>query len=300
MSPWLEKLKALTLRAGKTGALGVIINNHIQNARQIRQQVDVLGSAFTFISFDQLSDRLKNPARRGKPFCLLTFDDGKKINATETAPELKRLGVPAVFLLVTGWIGSGKAMWFDHHKALTKMGHSGLPSLSYWKSLPWRERDALMDKFITSAGTRADPGDPLVGPMDWSDATDIVKQGFEIGSHTVDHAILTRETREEANRQLEQSRRDIMEAGLPPPRAFAFPNGNWSESLINMIAPCGYEYAFTTVPEWILGGEQNACLPRLYLKDSASQGHVRMKLLASRVKFVLRDPCGGRYTLPRA
>src|SRR2546426_838721 len=107
-------------RQAKRG--GVIINEHTLPAAQTRRHVEVLGRWFDFIHLDELPRRLARPGRR--PFCLLTFDDGKRSNVTETAPELGRLGVPAVFYVTTDFLTSGTPLWFDRHKALVRaLGH---------------------------------------------------------------------------------------------------------------------------------------------------------------------------------
>src|SRR2546429_9918013 len=68
---------------------------HRRSSDLTRRHVDVLSRCFDFIHLNDLPRQLY---RRGKkPFCLLTFDDGKRSNATAVAPELERLGVPAVF-----------------------------------------------------------------------------------------------------------------------------------------------------------------------------------------------------------
>ena len=97
---------------------GVIINEHDLTSAQTRRHVEVLRRWFDFIRLDELPRRLAQPGRR--PFCLLTFDDGKRCNVTEIAPELERLGVPAVFYVTTAFLTNGTALWFDRRKALVR------------------------------------------------------------------------------------------------------------------------------------------------------------------------------------
>ena len=107
------------VRLFKTG--GVIVNEHVLSLEQTRRHVEVLGRCFDFIHLSELQNRIH--ARSKKPFCLLTFDDGKRSNATVVAPELKRLGVPAAFFVVTSSLGSNIPFWFDRYWALrAKLG----------------------------------------------------------------------------------------------------------------------------------------------------------------------------------
>src|SRR5207244_1163058 len=95
---------------------GVIVNEHVLDREQTRRHVDVLSRCFDFIHLNDLPRQLY---RRGKkPFCLLTFDDGKRSNATAVAPELERLGVPAVFFVVSGSLDDQAPLCFARPHAL--------------------------------------------------------------------------------------------------------------------------------------------------------------------------------------
>ena len=95
---------------------GVIVNEHTLDVAETRKHVDVLGRWFDFVQEPEVPERLERPGRR--PFCLLTFDDGKRQNAAETAPALERLGVPAVFYVVARFLDRGEPLWFDDYEAL--------------------------------------------------------------------------------------------------------------------------------------------------------------------------------------
>ena len=57
-----------------------------QRVSRTEEGLEVLRRCFDFIALDELPRRLGRPARR--PFCLLTFDDGKCSHATEVAPDV--------------------------------------------------------------------------------------------------------------------------------------------------------------------------------------------------------------------
>src|SRR5437867_1041087 len=95
---------------------GVIVNEHTLTQAQTRRHIEWLARCFDFIRLEDLPRRLTQRNRR--PFCLMTFDDGKRSNATEVAPELARLGVPAVFYVTTEGLTRGVSLWFDRQQAL--------------------------------------------------------------------------------------------------------------------------------------------------------------------------------------
>ncbi len=115
---------------------GIIVNGHTLTRSQTRLQLETLGRWFDFIRLEELPSRLLQPARR--PFCLLTFDDGKRSHFTEIAPELELRRVPAVFYVTTEPLSTGICMWFDRRDQLVRqLGHcpSGL-EIETLKSCP--------------------------------------------------------------------------------------------------------------------------------------------------------------------
>ena len=287
-----HKLTGSLLRAIAHGVRGIVLNNHVQTAVQIRAQVEALSPFFDFIGYDELQPRL-NISCRGRPFCLLTFDDGKAVNAEETAPELLRLGVPGVFFLTTGFVGRDEPLWFDRFATLRRAGVPSLADLVFWKSMAWQERDRAMERLCKESGMEADLTDSTVRMMSWGDAVRLQGQGFEIGSHTERHAVLTMETMDEACRQLTSSLQALADHGLRT-RTFAFPNGNCNRELVQSALQSGFESTFSTAPVWLGRSEEMSCLPRLFLKETADAFYIHKKLLAARPGFVLHNSNGAR------
>lgn len=281
----------LALRIASRGAHGVLINNHIQDAQQIRTQIEALHPFVEFIAYDDLEERIAAPTG-AKPFCLLTFDDGKAINAEVTAPELYRLGVPAVFYLVTGLAGTETPLWFDCLNAVQEANPDAeIPGVSHFKTMSRLDREAAIEALCSKFGVTADVSDPAQRVMTWEQAARMDADGFELGAHTVDHAILTTEEPEEAQRQLGDSVREMRDRGYRC-RSFAFPNGNTNPELVQFAMDLGLHTTVSTVPQWLHRNQPLNCLPRLYLKDTASEFYVHSKSLLARSGFLLKNPNG--------
>lgn len=230
---------------------GVIINEHALSRDEACRHVEILGRWFDFIQLDQLSERLSS--QRGRPFCLLTFDDGKKSNATEVAPELLRLGVPAVFLVTTGFLDSGQPLWFDRLEALVRSG-SPLPAAmrrDVLKRLPMTLIQERLSRYGPAHGAEPDTTSEHVLPMSWEDARRMSRQGFAIGAHGVTHSILPRESLEDALREIQYSIKRVSEQVGKPCDSFAFPNGNYTAELVRQAVNCGARFIFTTEPLWV-------------------------------------------------
>jgi peptidoglycan/xylan/chitin deacetylase (PgdA/CDA1 family) len=283
---------SIRIAARTLGRGGVIINEHVISADQIRMHVEVLGKLFDFVHHDDLLDRIERPCRR--PFCLLTFDDGKRSNATEAAAELERLGVPAVFYLVAGFLDSGRPLWFDRRDAL-KRELGALPrglDPDVLKKLPHRLVQERMDRATEAHGVDADPADPDVGPMSWDEARGLAARGFTLGAHTVDHPVLTCETEDEARRQIERSVQRLEEEIGGPCATFAYTNGNYTAALGRIVEACGVRTATTTEPLWVDRSFPTWRLPRIQLFPGQSPAKILTKIALALRPGTLVDPNG--------
>lgn len=87
---------------------------------------------------------------------------------------------------------------------------------------------------------------PVLGETDIRGLAD---RGFEIGGHTLDHAVLTELTAEEARQQIEDSRRWVEDVTGKPCAMFCPPCGKFSAEHVEMIRDAGYA-GFRTVELW--------------------------------------------------
>jgi len=281
---------ARRLRAGRAG--GVIVTQHVASALQTRAQVNALRRWFDFIHHDELLDRLERPGRR--PFCLLTFDDGKRSIATQTAPELERLGVPAVFYVTTGFLTDGSPLWFDRREAIIKsLGHvpPGL-EIDDLKRLSLEVIHDRLDRACAGHRLVLDLTSDDVLPMSWDDARALARRGFTIAAHGVHHCVLTRETETRAFCEIRQSIEDVTSRIGVPCASFAFPNGNYTPRLARHALECGVRTVMTTEPAWADGRYPCWRLPRVELFGRDTTLKVALKLSAAATGRLLANPDG--------
>jgi len=271
-------------------ARGVIINNHTLSGAEIRRLVDILGRIFDFVAHEDLARRIDRGGRR--PFCLLTFDDGFRSNAAETAPELLRLGVPAVFYVTTSFLDTGRPLWFVRHKALQELGP--LPetlSSAVLKQLPLERIETLLDRFIAARGIDLVPREHWQA-MTWDEARGLATRGFTIGAHAVEHSILPRETFAVAEGSIRESMAAVSRHTGVRCATFAFPNGNYTAALCRVATACGAATVMTTEPSWVRNGAQTWRLPRIQLFPSQSRRKICLKLAAALYDGLLANPDG--------
>jgi peptidoglycan/xylan/chitin deacetylase (PgdA/CDA1 family) len=140
----------------------------------------------------------------------ITFDDAYTSVFERAFPILERLGFPATVFVPTAFPGNESPLAW--------------PGIDHWLSGPHRRE--LM-------------------PMSWGQLSDLMEAGWEIGSHTHTHPMLTDLDDESLARELAESRRSC-EANLGQRcRSLAYPYGDHDERVIAAARIAGYETACT-------------------------------------------------------
>jgi peptidoglycan/xylan/chitin deacetylase (PgdA/CDA1 family) len=224
-------------------------------ARGLAQQLRRLKQLASVVP---LEDALETLAA-GRPLppraVAITFDDGYRDNLDLAAPLLQDLGFPATFFLVPGLLSQSVRPWWE---IIARGFALARPAVVNWngRALPTRgrpgrraflwlaERLKVLD--LTTREERVDELLHLLRPegnggsdrlfLDWDGARELVRRGFSIGSHSMRHAILSREDPQEQFRDLMSSRRQLeAELGVPV-NLLAYPNGTRSDYDANTIS----------------------------------------------------------------
>lgn len=77
---------------------------------------------------------------------------------------------------------------------------------------------------------------------------DLDKAGMEIGSHTINHADLSKQTETQQLRQLTESKQFLEQLIGKPVTAFCYPSGKYNETTLALDKKVGYTSATTTHP----------------------------------------------------
>jgi len=103
-------------------------------------------------------------------------------------------------------------------------------------------------------------------------------QGVEVGSHGMNHHPLSKLERGEAEREVRESATALEAAGLPRPRAFSYPHGEWTRAVAAAARSTGYAAAFTVTPGRVERGCDPYALPRIEVLAGDTPARLRLKL----------------------
>ncbi|MBI4426052.1 MAG: polysaccharide deacetylase family protein [Candidatus Kerfeldbacteria bacterium] len=109
-------------------------------------------------------------------------------------------------------------------------------------------------------------------------------QGHEIGAHTQYHVLLTKVTRQRADREIRQSRQDLEDLGVRSVTTFAYPYGVYSRRLRGVVRETGYSGARISSC-----GLNSPRSDRLLLKTCAVSRKMKVARLKSWIDDAVRE-----------
>ena len=216
----------------------------------------------------------------------LTFDDGWRDNYDVAFPILKDLNLPATIFVTTSKIGGHEPFWQQQlgrvFEAAVQRPTSPLDVLlkkrlgipkhqilgkTHFKStvLSWKERSlATIDndmKSLTCLVPKSESTARLF--LNGAELREMQEHGIGIGSHSVNHKVLTLESPESLEIELRQSRFELENILQRPVPYFSYPNGAHSPIVVRKAAECGYVVACTTGDRAIGADDDVMRLPRI-------------------------------------
>jgi glycosyltransferase involved in cell wall biosynthesis len=216
---------------------------------EFAEQLDFLKERFHLLSASDLVAIVEGRQEMVPGSAVITFDDGYMNNFTVAAPMLRSRGIPAIFNIVTGHIGQESLLWPDdlllrvmywpergiplpngQERILPaddkRRAAEGVRIQESCKLLENDQRIAYLER-LRSKSCLPDGAhhDELYRFMNWEQVRELSAQGFEIGSHTITHPILSRVGPEQLALELRASKERIEAEINGECRVIAYPNG---------------------------------------------------------------------------
>lgn len=272
------------------------------------KQIDFLRSRYKIVFLEEIVTRIID----GKDIdglCAITFDDGWLDNFTNAFPILKACSVPATIFLATDHVGTGRNLWPEELCRYLGQGILGKPSFddappSYvrfieelrrlrpcsqeifldnsveiLKAYSPYDREEIMGYF--RGMDRTDPMSRQI--MNWDEVREMYSSGLvRFGAHTASHEILDRVPLQRAQYEISRSRIDIVRNLGSKVSIFAYPNGNYTKSVLNLLVESGFNAAVTTRKGLLQRGVQLMEIPRIAIHEDVTN---TIPMFRSRILF---------------
>lgn len=236
-------------------------------------QMRYLSRNFHVLSLVEIIRRIRDGTGVEPLTIAITFDDGYRDNYTFAHPILKRYQLPATLFVATGFVDGNRPMWNDRlawavknteqKRIVCQIGCREIALslqsqqdkvlsletlLEQLKACSEHEKQEVLEELV--AILQNDKLQPARLMLNWSELRTMVKEGWDVGSHTVNHLILTRVELSRAAEELSLSKTTIERELQHSVELCAFPNGkrsDFSPGIIRMTKELGYHGAATTL-----------------------------------------------------
>ena len=230
------------------------------------QQMRYLSTHYQFVTVADILTALETGNSKDLPAraIVVTFDDAYFDFEEHAWPILKRYGIPVTLFVPTAYPDQPERTfwWDDLYNAIQNTSREdnlntplGLLSLSntfrnqtykrlknYIKMLKHAEAKPLVKQFCDELGVQ--PTTNCI--LGWDSLRRLASEGVTLGAHTRTHPLMNRVPLEEAQAEAIGSSHDLEhELGSTLP-IFAYPSGEFSAEVANMLEGEGFKLAFTT------------------------------------------------------
>jgi peptidoglycan/xylan/chitin deacetylase (PgdA/CDA1 family) len=224
---------------------------------------------YEFINFSHEPDWRGNSA---KLRLAVTFDDGWSDNASTAFPIARRFGVPLVIFIVTEKMGTALPFWPERAASVLEQHLNPRHverAIDDLKGLTAEQRNQQIGLLVAEqCETPSAP--PVDTTLTWKQIVQLRDEGVDFGSHTMTHEILTAVPLAQAEHEITSSRRRMEEELGMPCTLFAYPNGDCSKQVRELVARAGYKYAFLNQDP---GVWTSGCNPHLIPRINACEYH---------------------------
>lgn len=179
-----------------------------------------------------LTDLISQPSQQKCIEVAISFDDGYACLFNEVAPILSHFNMSAIVYINTGWISDNESL---RKRSDPNLGHYSGESFLVWDEL-----------------------------------RELVKQGWEIGSHGVEHHDLTICSEESIMEQLQQSKQMIEFYLKKPCTHFAYTWGKHTKNVRDNVQENNYQYAVAAHHATLKESDNTYALPRMNIEQGYS------------------------------
>ena len=234
-------------------------------------QVDTIKKEWNVLSLSSYADAVVSK-KKLKKCAVITVDDGYKDFYDAALPILKKNQMPATFFVTVNFVDRKIWLWHDIIKYVlenTKTEICEFTCNDFQAVLNMKSEDALqktwqtlsdycvdhsddkkwalIDKLSSATGVTI-PDEPTseYEAVTWEHIKEMADIGVEIGSHTMNHPILSQIDTKDILLEVSDSKRKIEERLERPIQSFCYPNGRTKDitsEVVGAVKSAGYKCA---------------------------------------------------------
>jgi peptidoglycan/xylan/chitin deacetylase (PgdA/CDA1 family) len=280
-------------KAERDAIYGIVISSDT-----FRHHCEMLKRSFDVVSLGTAMHFLEPGVSPARPLAVITFDDGYLDFHDEAFPILNELGLPATVFLPTNLIGKDSPLAHDRiywllrwglsepEKVFTALCNAGISTISRYEVsrsnllaltntlvyLPHSTRETVIDHLEDALGSKARKYPSEYRLLDWERVREMDRKGITFGAHTANHVVLPLENKKVAEDEITSSKAVLEQQLGKRVISFAYPNGEFTPSLLQTTGEAGFKVAVTTENRTNLPGGDLLRLGRTSLCEESTRG----------------------------
>jgi peptidoglycan/xylan/chitin deacetylase (PgdA/CDA1 family) len=204
-----------------------------------------------------------------------TFDDGWIDNYSTAFPIARKHRIPITIFVCSGLMGLASPFWPERVAAALKARQPRIQEGDIEARIEELKRGTpgAVQAVLAPANGKVTAGLAAADrTFSWEQAAELHYSGVRIGAHTHTHQILTGLPVAAARAEIQQSKTATEDAMRTSCNAFAYPNGDNSAAVRELVAEAGFEVAFGTKPgAWTQDCDRLA-IPRMNVAEDSVTG----------------------------
>lgn len=245
--------------------------NHRTDKDTFEWQVSAIKKRWKVLSLSSFADAIIG-GKKLKRCAVITIDDGYRDFYDYALPVLKENDIPATFFVTVNFVDRKIWLWHDIIKYLLKNTKTEISEFTFndfQTVLNVKSEDALqntwqvlsdycvdhtddkkwgfIDKLSCATGVSLpDLPTPKYDAVTWDHIKEMADMGIEIGSHTMNHPILSQIDAREILLEISESKHRIEERLEQPILSFCYPNGRTKDitaEVVDAVKSAGYKCA---------------------------------------------------------
>lgn len=243
------------------------------STQTFRKQIEYLVSRYQIISTRQHLASLKSAGICARRQVVITFDDGWRDNIENAMPILRSYKAPATIFVCSDFVGSNLKFWFHsigHHVIKGRVpardvntilcdiaGESFAPLgdnlsgselldrlLECVKQLSAEKIELLVSQLELTSNLHDTTWTNERFSATWDNLRQLDPALITIGSHGCSHRLLTAISRDQASKELSESKRRLETELDLTIETFAYPNGAYDNDIKVLVERAGYHSAY--------------------------------------------------------
>jgi peptidoglycan/xylan/chitin deacetylase (PgdA/CDA1 family) len=233
-----------------------------------------LSKSFSFVSLYEVVEHINQGKKLPPHPVAITIDDGFRCSYTNAYPVLKKYGVPATIFLIVNCIEAQEIPWFEKINHFFGQTRENRFTWHLYETKEYsfdtraermrvaREikeklklvRENTKKKIIEEISYQLNmknnkqKAERLM--LTWDEVSEMADSGILFGSHTLNHPILTKLSKEQVKYEVNESRRIIEQKIGVPIHHIAYPNGgklDFNSEIQEIIREAGYTCALASI-----------------------------------------------------